>query len=139
MSEMSEYWKDVLKFILEELELNELCLIEQYIRTLKKEKKNKHSNTREYKHDYYIKHKEKIINKTRNWIKNNQEKSYEYEKKYYNKTTNAKNRYSRWSKEEDNLVIKHNIPDRELSKILGRSMKAINVRRAKLKRRENVL
>ena len=131
------YWENVLKFILEELELNELCLIEQYIITLKKRKKRE--NTREYKHDYYIKHKEKIINKTRNWIKNNQEKSYEYEKKYYNKTTNAKNRYLKWSKEEDNLVIKHNIPDRELSKILGRSMKAINVRRAKLKRRKNVL
>lgn len=39
-----------------------------------------------------------------------------------------------WTEKEDRLVLAHEIPDRELSKKIGRSMKAISNRRWRLKR-----
>ena len=54
-------------------------------------------------------------------------------KKYYDKTVNAINRYLPWTEQEDRLVMQHNIPDRELSKKIQRSMNAILVRRNRLK------
>lgn len=54
-------------------------------------------------------------------------------RKYYNKTVNAANKYLPWTKQEDILVIQHNIPDKELSVKIQRSMNAILTRRNRLK------
>ena len=45
------------------------------------------------------------------------------------------NKYPRknWTKEEDLIVLQHNIPDRELSKKLKRSISSIQSRRLALK------
>ena len=43
-----------------------------------------------------------------------------------------------WTEKEDRLVLAHEIPDRELSKKIGRSMKAISNRRRRLRKGGNV-
>ena len=55
------------------------------------------------------------------------------QKRYYDKTVNAKRSRMKWTVEEEKLVLEHKIPDRELSQKIQRSQKAISVRRAKLK------
>lgn len=59
-----------------------------------------------------------------------------YYRRYYKTTENARNKRKRWSGDEDKLIIEHSITDRELSEIIGRSMKAILVRRTRLKKAE---
>ncbi len=54
------------------------------------------------------------------------------QKRYYDKTKEADNSGERWTLKEETLVFS-NITDRELSELIGRSMRAINVKRAKLK------
>lgn len=55
-------------------------------------------------------------------------------KRYYAKTRAVASRaYAKWSREERDLLLIHDIPDRELSKLLGRSMFAIQIQRHKLK------
>lgn len=39
-----------------------------------------------------------------------------------------------WSAEDEEIIIEHVAPDRELAKTLGRSVRAIQVRRAQIKR-----
>lgn len=56
------------------------------------------------------------------------------QKKYYEKTKNSKNSRKRWTCEEEKLVLEHSILDRELSEKIGRSMKAIIMKRVKLKK-----
>lgn len=41
---------------------------------------------------------------------------------------------ARWTKEQDTLVLKHSMSDRELSVLIGHGVSAIQVRRSKLKR-----
>ena len=63
----------------------------------------------------------------------------------FRKTTNAqKKRYysktgsygpSTWTVEQDKMVLEHLISDTELSKIIHHSVKAIQVRRCKLKKK----
>ena len=55
-------------------------------------------------------------------------------KRSYRKRTGS-DRYGKreWSKEDEKLVLAHQMPDRELSKLLHRSVSAIQVRRSKLK------
>lgn len=55
-----------------------------------------------------------------------------YKKKYYKRTENARNKGKLWTKEEDEKVLAHDIPDRELAELIGRSQKAIIVRRSRL-------
>lgn len=62
-----------------------------------------------------------------------------YNRKYYQATSNARNSYKKWTQEEDRIVLEHTIPDREISKLLGRSMKAIAQRRHNLIRKQHVL
>lgn len=50
---------------------------------------------------------------------------YEERKRYYNKTAFSENGYSRWSFDEIELVMKHEMTDSELSAKLGRSVAAI--------------
>lgn len=59
-----------------------------------------------------------------------------YNRKYYQATSNARNSYKKWSDEEDRIVLEHSIPDRAISKLLGRSMKAITQRRHNLTRKQ---
>lgn len=56
-------------------------------------------------------------------------------KRYYDKTVNARNSRQKWTEEEKQLVVEHSITDKELSEKIGRSMKAINVMRVKLKKK----
>ena len=58
-----------------------------------------------------------------------------YNRKYYQSISYARNSYKKWTQEEDRIVLEHTIPDREISKLLGRSMKAIIQRRHNLTRK----
>lgn len=54
---------------------------------------------------------------------------------YYNHTKDcAVNSTANWTKKEDELVVKHIMSDRELALKLGRSQKAVQVRRHKLRK-----
>lgn len=57
--------------------------------------------------------------------------------RYYQKTQDAINSGQRWSDEETELVMKHEMTDTEISKAIGRSVQAIQLRRYKqMKKRE---
>ena len=75
----------------------------------------------------FIRHKEqyKDLNKWR-------EACRKEKQKYYSKTANAVNHRKRWSDEEIEIILKHEETDTCISKILGRSVKAIQVKRSKL-------
>ena len=70
-------------------------------------------------------------NKT--WRYKHPEKRYANKNKYYGKTSYSRNCGARWTQAEKELVIKHELSDRELSAILGRSMASIQMQRHKLK------
>ena len=53
-------------------------------------------------------------------------------KKYYDKTAWAKNHKKQWSVREDHLVLNHPGTDSTLGESLGRSVRAIQVRRCNL-------
>lgn len=55
------------------------------------------------------------------------------QKRYYSKTAIYAPR--EWDPEHDKMVLEHSISDSELSRIIGHSVKAIQVRRHKLKKR----
>ena len=55
--------------------------------------------------------------------------------RYYGKTTNADNRCQPWSVHEMEAIINKGKTDTELSKELGRSVKAIQVMRCKARKR----
>lgn len=59
-----------------------------------------------------------------------------YNRKYYQSTSYARNSYKKWTQGEDRIVLEHTIPDREISKLLGRSMKAIIQRHHNLTRKQ---
>lgn len=64
----------------------------------------------------------------------------EKRKEYYGRTKNASNGNKRFTEEEIDLILKHEVSDRELAEKLGRSMKAIQNARANYKKkRENTL
>lgn len=52
-------------------------------------------------------------------------------RKYYKKTAYAINHRKKWNEEEIKIIMEHKICDRDISKLLGRSMNAIQVKRAK--------
>lgn len=70
------------------------------------------------------------------WKKANPEKAAESQRRYRERTGagTAANRYGRWTEEQDQRVLAHSIPDRDLAKEFGRSVNAIGVRRSKLKK-----
>lgn len=53
--------------------------------------------------------------------------------RYRKRTGSGKYPTRRYSKKEDELVLDHSIPDRELSKQLKRSVTSIQIRRNRLK------
>lgn len=55
-----------------------------------------------------------------------------YNRRYYARTTDAKRRYARYTDAEEKLILAHVVSDTELSKIIGRSVRAIQVRRSVL-------
>lgn len=55
-------------------------------------------------------------------------------KRYYKKTQNARNSKLFWTKEDIELVMEHKISDSELSKVIGRSVLAIQKMRCKQKK-----
>lgn len=57
--------------------------------------------------------------------------------KYYDKTSYAPNHGNRWSEEEINMVLRHEITDTELSGRIGRSVRAIQLVRHKKGRMKN--
>lgn len=57
-------------------------------------------------------------------------------KRYFSKTAIYKPR--RWTDMEDVIVLEHKNPDMEISKQIERSVKAIQVRRVKLKKIEEL-
>lgn len=61
----------------------------------------------------------------------------EQQKRYYDKTQDALNSRKCWTPREIKIIMAKNMSDRELSRILGRSMKAIEVKRSKIKHGNN--
>lgn len=55
------------------------------------------------------------------------------QKRYYDKTKDAKNTGNYWSKRDIKLVMEHKMTDTELSALLGRSVKAIQIKRSREK------
>lgn len=80
-----------------------------------------------------------MASKTKKWYvsKGKYEKYLEINRKikerYRNRTNSKRWHRRKWSDEEIELILLHDIPDRELSEILKRSVTAIQVKRAKLK------
>lgn len=58
-----------------------------------------------------------------------------YMKKYYGRTANASNGGNPWTEEEIEIVLKHEKTDTELSKILKRSVRAIQICRSRNKKK----
>lgn len=65
------------------------------------------------------------------------ETHHKQKRKYYGKTSYAKNYRKEWTGEEEQMVIKHDIPDVQLSNLIGRSVKSIQVRRVLILKRCN--
>lgn len=66
---------------------------------------------------------------------NRAESRKRYNKRYYKRTEKYKQRL--WTKEEEKMVLAHEITDTELSAKIKRSVRSIQVHRSKLKKREN--
>lgn len=49
--------------------------------------------------------------------------------RYYRKTQNAKNSHRAWTKEEIDLIMRHEMTDSKLAVIIGRSLGAIQQKR----------
>ena len=58
-------------------------------------------------------------------------------RRYYGKTTNAKNRGQPWSVFELERVMMRDVTDTELSAEIGRSVRAIQVMRSKMRKGED--
>jgi len=58
--------------------------------------------------------------------------------RYYGKTSNAKNSGQPYTLKEMGLILDHNITDSELSKMLGRSVESIQIKRSRLKKEMEV-
>lgn len=74
-------------------------------------------------------------NKT--WRKNHPDGWNKSKQRYYAKTGGPENNHNykeRYSKYENQLILEHELTDHELHKIIGRSVKSIQVQRWKLKK-----
>lgn len=56
-----------------------------------------------------------------------------YNRKYYARTAFSRNYYKPWADVEEKAIMRHEIPDRELAELLGRSVGSIQLKRARLK------
>ena len=102
----------------------------------------------EYQREYRKRHPEKIKEMRRRWMENNQEKEKEirrdfrkrnrgkinqYNREYYGKTEDSVNKKAPWTEDEIDAVLAHSVSDMELSKKIGRSVMAIQVKRSRLR------
>ena len=96
---------------------------------------------RAYAKKYYEEHREHLNELSKQYYQNIKEtdrykaRRYKDRQKYYDKTANAPNRYTRWTLSDEMLVYEHQYTDAELSEMLGRSVKAIQMKRNKLTRK----
>lgn len=58
---------------------------------------------------------------------------YLYKKKYYNRTAIYQRHY--FTPKEDELVLAHEIPDNQLSRLIKHSVMSIQIRRSRLKKK----
>jgi len=66
------------------------------------------------------------------------EKKREYRNRYYRKHAKDKvNAKTSWQKVPEKLVLRHKLKDVQLSNLLGRSVKATQTKRYKLKKKQN--
>ena len=73
------------------------------------------------------------------WPEDRKKKHDQYRRDYYQRgQDNASNSRNRWSDLEIDILINIHVPDPELSKLLGRSCKAIERKRDKL-RKEGII
>lgn len=63
----------------------------------------------------------------------------QYNQKYYKSTQNARNNYRRYTKYEVSLILDSDYTDPELSKMLGRSIAAIQLKRHSMKLKMGLL
>lgn len=56
-------------------------------------------------------------------------------KRYYAKTAQGRSPWHEW---QDDLILKHEMTDHELSELVGHSVKAIQIRRSRLKNRSAI-
>ena len=63
------------------------------------------------------------------WRHRNPTVRYAGKKRYYQKTQNATNGNKRYDTADEELVFNHDIPDSELSALIGRSVQSIQVKR----------
>lgn len=76
----------------------------------------------------------------------NRKKDYKDMGKFLRTRNSQRNRYyaktaiyepSCWTSDQDKLVLEHSVTDHELSALIGHSVKAIQVRRCRLKKQLN--
>ena len=67
------------------------------------------------------------------WVKTKKRQAKRYYKKHSQNATNSKQGYTI---EEINMIMQHEISDVELSKKIGRSVRAIQVKRAKINKKQ---
>lgn len=68
------------------------------------------------------------------WRRKHPDKMRRYNKEYYGRTAYAEMHHQRWTEEETEKVMQHKKPDRELAADLGRSVKAIQLQRMRIKK-----
>ena len=71
--------------------------------------------------------------RTKRWREKNKEQVREQKKRYYDKTAYAENNKKPWTEEEIQRVLAHDVTDNQLAEELGRSVKSIQHKRARLK------
>ena len=59
------------------------------------------------------------------------ETQYHQRLRYYRQFQNVPNKGKLWTEEEISIVLAHEIPDREISKLIGRSVQAIQICRTR--------
>ena len=57
-----------------------------------------------------------------------------YQNRYYGRTANAPNSRQTWTQSECERVLAHDVSDRVLSSEIGRSVKAIQIQRGRLRK-----
>ena len=86
-----------------------------------------------YHKAYYEEHKEKAKETAKKWNKKHPEKLKEY---YKTDPADTFNHRAYWPIEHIELVLKHEMTDKKLSKLIGRTIGAIHAMRNKMRKRE---
>ena len=87
----------------------------------------------EYAKEYRERHPGRAYENNKRWREKHPEIRYKSKKRYYHKTINSVNSKCRYTVKEIEMILKHEIPDSELSKELGRSVGAIQQARNRYK------